>query len=163
MPRATRTAKSTTTTSITRREFFAAVRDRLQVILPAELQGIRFWANHRQMKLYYGHQRLHYEIWTNGRDQHIEIGLHFENGPESTESLIHFFDQHIVEIKHELGPEIELERWTNSWGRIFLLLPYQPLTEDLAVEVADRLQRMISVLQPLLNEAIQHGRAGVSA
>ncbi len=158
-----RAASTSSKTSITRREFFAAVRDRLQVKLPTELQGIRFRANHRQMKLYYRHERLHYEIWTNGRDQHIEIGLHFENGPESTESLIRFFDQHIVEIKHELGPEIELERWTNSWGRIFLLLPYQPLTEDLAIEVADRLCAMITMLQPLLDEAIEHGYAGVSA
>jgi hypothetical protein len=105
------------------------------------------------MKLYYRNHKLHYEIWTNGRDQHIEIGLHFENGPESTEALIRFFDQHILEIKHELGPEIDLERWTNSWGRIFQLLPYQPLTEPLAEEVGDRLRDMIVVLQPLLDEA----------
>lgn len=139
------------------------MRDHLQLTLPRDLQGIRFQANHRQMKLYYRHYKLHYEIWTNGRDEHIEVGLHFENGPESTEALIRFFDQHIIEIKHELGPEIELERWTNSWGRIFLLLPYQPLTEALAVEVADRFREMISVLQPLLDEAIAHGYARVSA
>jgi hypothetical protein len=152
MPRAARKT-STSKTSITRREFFAAVRDRLQVRLPSGLQNIHFQASHRQMKLYYRNHKLHYEIWTNGRDQHIEIGLHFENGPESTEALIRFFDQHILEIKHELGPEIDLERWTNSWGRIFQLLPYQPLTEPLAEEVGDRLRDMIVVLQPLLDEA----------
>jgi hypothetical protein len=150
-----RTARktSTSTVSITRREFFAAVRDRLQVRLPGEFQNVRFQASHRQMKLYYSYYKLHYEIWTNGRDQHIEIGLHFEEGPESTEALIRFFDQHILEIKHDLGPQIELERWTNSWGRIFQLLPYQPLTETLAVDVGDRLRDMIVILQPLLDEA----------
>jgi hypothetical protein len=152
MPRTARKT-STSTVSITRREFFAAVRDRLQVRLPSEFQGIRFQTSHRQMKLYYQHYKLHYEVWTNGRDQHIEIGLHFEEGPESTEALIQFFDRHIVEIKHELGPQIELERWTNSWGRIFQLLPYQPLTEGLAVDVGDRLRDMIVHLQPLLDEA----------
>lgn len=156
MARTARTSNSSKT-SITRREFFAAVRDRLQVRLPADVQNINFQTSHRQMKLYYSHQKLHYEIWTNGRDQHIEIGLHFEEGPESTEALIRFFDRHILEIKHELGPEVELERWTNSWGRIFQLLPYQPLTEALAVDVADRLRDMIVVLQPLLDEAT-HGR-----
>jgi hypothetical protein len=149
-----RTARkpSTSNTSITRREFFAAVRDRLQVRLPSERQNIRFQTSHRQMKLYYHHYKLHYEIWTNGRDQHIEIGLHFEEGPESTEALIRFFDRHILEIKHELGPEVELERWTNSWGRVFQLLPYQPLTEELAIDVGDRARDMIVVLQPLLDE-----------
>ena len=152
MARAARKS-STTKTSITRREFFAAVRDRLQVRLPAERQNIRFQTSHRQMKLYYSQYKLHYEVWTNGRDHHIEIGLHFEEGPESTEALIRFFDQHILEIKHELNPDVELERWTNSWGRIFQLLPYQPLTEELAVDVGDRLRDMIVVLQPLLDEA----------
>jgi hypothetical protein len=152
MARAAR--KSTTSkTSITRREFFAAVRDRLQIQLPSDCQNIRFRTSFRQMKLYYSQPKLHYEVWTNGRDQHIEIGLHFEEGPQSTEALIRHFDQHILEIKHELGPEIELERWTNSWGRIFQLLPYQPLTEGLAVEVGDRLRDMIVVLQPVLDEA----------
>lgn len=36
---------------------------------------------------------------------------------------------------------------------LFTLLPYQPLTEDLAREVGERLARMIAVLQPLLDEA----------
>jgi hypothetical protein len=153
MARAARKSSSNTKTAITRREFFAAVRDRLQIRLPSEFQNIRFQTSHRQMKLYYAHYKLHYEVWTNGRDQHIEIGLHFENGPESTERLIQYFDQYILEIKHELGPQVELERWTNSWGRIFRLLPYQPLTEELAVDVGDRLRDMIVVLQPLLDDA----------
>lgn len=153
MARATRKRASPTTT-ITRREFFAAVRDRLQLRLPSELQNIHFQTSQRQMKLYYSQPKLHYEVWTNGRDQHIEIGLHFEEGQESTEALITFFDRHILEIKHELGPHVELERWTNSWGRIFHLLPYQPLTEALAEDVGDRLRDMIAVLQPMLDEAI---------
>lgn len=148
--------RTSSNTTITRAEFFAAIRDRLQVRLPRERQNIHFQTSQRQMKLYYRQPRLHYEVWTNGRDQHIEIGLHFENGQESTEALIAFFDQHILEIKHELGSQVELERWTNSWGRIFQLLSYQPLTEELAVEVGDRLRDMIVVLQPLLDEATGH-------
>lgn len=146
--------RSSTKTSITRREFFAAVRDHVQERLPEHLSAFRVQVSHRQMKLYYHRHRLHYEVWTNGRDQHIEIGLHFEEGPEMTEWLIRHFDRYILEIKHELGPQVELERWTNSWGRIFQLLPYQPLTEELAADVGDRLYGMISVLQPLLEEGV---------
>ena len=154
MARSTKKRTGSNQVTITRSEFFAAVRDRLQETLPAELQDIRTEASHRQMKLYYSRPRLHYEVWTNGRDGHIEIGLHFEEGPESTEALIRFFDPHILEIKHLLGPNVELERWTNSWGRIFQLLPYQPLTEVLAEDVGNRLRHMIVVLQPLLDEAL---------
>jgi hypothetical protein len=153
MARTSRTS-STSSTAITRREFFAAVRDRLRDRLPNRLAAFRDHTSHRQMQIYYQRPKLHYEIWTNGRDQHIEIGLHFEEGPDSTVELIRFFDRHILEIKHALGPEVELERWTNSWGRIFQLLPYQPLTENLAIEVADRTVNMVLVLQPLLDEAL---------
>jgi hypothetical protein len=147
------TVKQSSTKPITRREFFAAVRDHVHERVPGEFQGFRVQATHRQMKLYYRHYKLHYEVWTNGRDQHIEIGLHFEAGADVTEYLIRYFDRHILEIKHELGPEVELERWTNSWGRIYQLLPYQPLTEDLAVDVGNRLTDMIVHLQPLLDDA----------
>lgn len=153
MPRTAR-KRATNQTTITRREFFAAVRDRAREQLPEHLAGFRVQTTHRQMKLYYARHRLHYEVWTNGRDQHIEIGLHFEEGREMTEWLIRYFDRDILEIKHELGPQVELERWTNAWGRIFQLLPYQPLTEELATDVGDRLARMVAVLQPLLDEAV---------
>ena len=53
----------------------------------------------------------------------IEVGLHFEDGPVSTAAYLAYFDAHIVERKHELGPELELERWTPSWGRIYELVP----------------------------------------
>jgi hypothetical protein len=147
--------RQSSTTTITRREFFAAVRDRLALRLPEGFQGFRVNTSFRQMKVYFRHEKLHYEVWTNGRDQHIEIGLHFEDGPDRTEYLIRYFDPYILEIKHHLGPEVELERWTNSWGRIFQLLPYQPLTENLAVEVGDHLAAMIIQLQPLLDDAIR--------
>ncbi len=106
------------------------------------------------IKVSYGHSRIHYEVWANARDRHIEIGLHFEDGPDSTERLLRFFDENIIEIKHELGTGFELERWTNSWGHLFQLLPYQPLTDDLTREITIMLAKMIGVLQPMLVEAL---------
>jgi len=141
------------TTRLTRREFFHDVVAHTRAALPAELATFQTYATMNLVKLHYGQPRLHYEVWANARDNHIEVGLHLEDGPESTEALIAFFDRHIVEIKHELGPDVELERWTQSWGHLFTLLPYQPLTEDLARDVGARLARMIAVLQPLLDEA----------
>jgi hypothetical protein len=144
---------------ITRREFFAAIREELARRLPPELSGFTSRANMSQIKLYYHAPRIHYEVWVNSRDGHIEIALHFEDGPESTAQLIRHFDRFIVEIKHTVGPDVELERWTNSWGRIYQLLPTQPLTEDLAVEVSERLSIMMRTLEPLLDEGLARARA----
>ncbi len=144
---------ASTTTQLTRRDFFHDVAELLNQVLPEPLQGFQVMTTRNLIKVSYGHARIHYEVWANARDRHIEIGLHFEDGPESTERLLRFFDEHIVEIKHELGPGFELERWTNSWGHLFQLLPYQPLTDDLTREITIILAKMIGVLQPLLVEA----------
>lgn len=138
--------------TLTRRDFFHDVVEQARAALPEDLAGFQTFATQNLIKVYYGHPRLHYEVWANARDNHIEIGLHFEEGPESTDRLIDFFDAQIVEIKHELGARVELERWTQSWGHIYELLPYQPLTDALARDVAARLACMIRILQPLLSE-----------
>lgn len=154
-----RTSRRQQPNQLTRRDFFHDVAEALRQSLPDSLRDFQVWTGAENFKLSYGHPRMHYEIWTNGRDRHIEIGLHFEDGPESTERLLRFFDARIVEIKHELGPTIELERWTNSWGHLFRLIPYQPLTDDLTAEASQELTRMICVLQPLLDEAMPRKRA----
>ena len=45
----------------------------------------------------------------------------------------------------------------------YQILPYQPLTEALARDVAARLGRMIAVLQPILAEADARARLGAGA
>lgn len=139
-------------TALTRREFFHDVIVALRSRLPAELASFRVAQAQHLLKIYYAHPRIHYEVWVNGRERHIEIGLHFEDGPDSTEQLLLWLDRHILELKHELGPETELERWTQSWGHLYLHLPYQPLTEALAEDIGRRLARFILVVEPLLHE-----------
>lgn len=141
------------TTTLTRREFFGDIEDALRRDLPDDLRSFRSRATHNHLKIWYRWPRIHYEVWPNARDGHIEVGFHFEDGPSSSEAAIAYFDQHIIEIKHELGVETELERWTNSWARIYQLIDYQPLTEDITVEVTARLHGMITLLQPLFERA----------
>ena len=43
-----------------------------------------------------------------------------------------FFDARILEIKHVLGAQCELERWTTSWGHLFESLPLPRLDRDFA-------------------------------
>jgi hypothetical protein len=139
--------------SLSRHEFFAAVAERVRPALPSELSGFRQRANMALLKIDYGNERVHFEVWTDGARNRVEIGLHFEDGPASTAAYLAYFDGRIVEIKHHLGWEIELERWTLSWGHLFESIPLAPLERRFAADVADRLARQIALLQPMVVEA----------
>jgi hypothetical protein len=105
------------------------------------------------LKIDYGNDRIHFEVWVDTLRERIEIGLHFEDGPLSTAAYLEYFDARIVEIKHQLGPTIELERWTPSWGHVFDSLPLVPLDAEFAASAARRLSAQIAFLQPMVVEA----------
>src|SRR5687767_5718313 len=98
--------------SLNRRDFFAAVVAGVRQALPPELADFHHRANSMLLKIDYGNERIHYEVWTDGMRGRVEIGLHFEDGPLSTAAYLAFFDARIIEIKHRLGSHVELERWT---------------------------------------------------
>ena len=146
--------------SLKRRDFFESITDAVRAGLRGDLQA--FHARHTMnlLKIHFGENyRIHYEAWINTDTGFVEVGLHFEDGPESTSRLLEFFDSHVVEIKHELGTHIELERWTKTWGHIYEIHPIQPLTPAFVREIAGRMTHMIEVLQPLLDDAYNAGLA----
>ena len=137
----------------TRRDFFAEIVERLRPALPIEWAEFRHKANSFLLKIYFDNERVHYEVWCDGERQNLEIGLHFEDGPLSTAAYLAHFDGLIVELKDLLGAEIELERWTASWGHLYEHWPLTALTDALAARVASRLARLIATLQPLVETA----------
>jgi hypothetical protein len=152
------TPTGTTKGTLRRREFFDEIVDTVQERLPAGMQKF----NHRQtmnlLKVHYGaNYRVHYEVSFITEIGLIEVGLHFEDGPESTTRLLQHFDQYIVEIKHLLGQQCELERWTKSWGHLYEVYPIGPLTPAFARQLAGRLALMIETLQPILDDAYDLG------
>lgn len=136
-----------------RRDFFAAVVSGLRLHLPEPLATFQDRASTGQVKIHYGNERVHYEVWVDSQRDQIEIGLHFEDGPISTAAFLAFFDAHIVEIKHDLGPQLDLERWTSSWGHLYEILPLTRLDPALADRIARRLAALIAALQPLVETA----------
>jgi hypothetical protein len=138
---------------LNRRDFFAAVVADARANLPSELARFQHRVNSMLLKLDYGNDRIHYEVWADGARGRVEIGLHFEDGPASTMAYLAFFDQRIVEIKHLLGPQIELERWTTSWGHLFESEQLGRLDRRFAESVARRLTAQIAILQPMVEEA----------
>jgi hypothetical protein len=98
----------------------------------------------------YHSPKVHYEVWLTRKTGRIEIGLHFEGPREFSYRWAELMAEHAPEIFGRLGPDVELEEWTPSWTRIHQSLPYDPLSEGLADEVARRLAEMITVLQPIV-------------
>jgi hypothetical protein len=147
------TESSNRPSGLNRRDFFAVIVADARANLPPELARFRHRANPMLLKLDYGNDRVHYEVWTDGARGRVEIGLHFEDGPASTMAYLAFFDQRIVEIKHLLGPQIELERWTTSWGHLFESERLDRLDRRFAEAVARRLAAQIAILQPMVEEA----------
>jgi hypothetical protein len=105
------------------------------------------------VKLSYKNPHIHYEVWIRGKEEHlIEVGLHFEADKETNDALLAYFDSRAFEVHAELGSRVEIERWTNSWSRVHEVVPYKTLDDELVEVVAKKLAKMISVLQPMLDE-----------
>jgi hypothetical protein len=148
------------TATLTRRDFFSDLLEAVRRGLPAERQEFEARQTMNLIKISYGaNYRLHFEAWINAERGYVELGLHFEDGPASTERLLRHFERSVLELKDLLGAEIELERWTQSWGHIFEMHPVEPLTPAYAERLAARLALQIVVLQPILDEAIELGLA----
>lgn len=141
-----------------RREFFRLVRDETLSQLPPEMGEPHTRATLNLLKVHYQpNYRVHYEVMISAQNSVLEIGLHFEDGPESSTRLLEHFDRHILEIKHELGEQVELERWTKSWGHLFEVHELEPLTSSYGRQVAARLSRYIHTLEPMLEAAYEEG------
>ena len=131
-------------------DFMSLVLSRTTELLPEDLR--RFTARVRfvWLQLHYHTPNVHYEVWLTRKTGRIEIGLHFEGPREFSYRWAEVIAHYMPEIRGRLGPQVELEEWTPSWTRIHQTLPYDPLSEPLAEEVARCLADTITVLQPLV-------------
>jgi len=136
-----------------RKAFYAAVEQRLRRDLPPTLRTFRARGGWMQLKIDLGLDRVHYEVWPAGPQGFLEIALHFEDGPTSTAAYLSFFDRHIVELKHDLGWELELERWTQSWGHLYFSQPLPELNRVTGDTAGERLAPLIAATWPLVLEA----------
>lgn len=135
-------------------DFMRALPDAARPRLPKKLQTFQTHIRPWLVQFYYTQALLHYEVVTHGERRGVlEIGLHFESRkPDENARLLDGFMQHLFEIKAELGDQIEAERWDKGWTKVYETLPLETMTEDYLNRVAERLARMIVVLQPLLEQ-----------
>lgn len=120
--------------------------------LPRPLKNFEPRSFFTLVKLFYHNPRLHYEVWVRGQEHLIEVGLHFEADKATNDTLRQYFEARAFEIHAQLGPRVEVEQWTNSWSRVHEVVPYTTLNTELVEQIAKKLAKMITVLQPMLNE-----------
>lgn len=128
------------------------VLERATERLPVELRGFDARIQFVWLQLHYWSPKVHYEVWLTRKTGRIEIGLHFEGEREFSYRWAEVMAPRMPEVIARLGPQVELEEWTPSWTRIHQTIPYDPLTEPLAEEVARRLAETIAALQPIVEE-----------
>ena len=135
-------------------EFMRALPDAVRARLPKKLQPFKVNLRSWLVQLYYANALLHYEVVTHGeRRGLLEIGLHFESrNPHENARLLDGFMQHLIEIKAELGDQVEAEMWDKGWTKVYETIPLATMNEAYLERVAEQLARMIIVLQPILEK-----------
>ena len=133
-------------------DFLSLVLQRTEEQVPPELRGFNARIRFVWLHLHYWTPQIHYEVWLTRKTGRIEIGLHFEGEREFSYRWATVMAARMAEVQALLGSQVELEEWTPSWTRVHQTLPYDPLSEALAEEVAQKLAATIAVLQPMLEE-----------
>jgi hypothetical protein len=135
--------------------------------LDALPKGLREACTHRVrfvwLQVHFHTPKVHYEVCLTRKTERIEIGLHFEGPRDFSYRWAELIAPHMAEIQAQLGAQMELEEWTASWARLHETVPYDPLTPALAGEVADRLARLISVCQPIVERELGNVPAELEA
>lgn len=125
----------------------------VRTVLSTDLRAFRTASGWGLVKIIYGNPKLHYEANHQPRSQTIEIGLHFEADPFTNARLLGAFRVHAKRIAREL-PNARIEEWDKGWARVWEPVPYEELDAALQRDVAERLARYITVLEPLLRDEL---------
>jgi hypothetical protein len=128
------------------------VLERTKEFLPPDLRDFNLRTRFVWLQLHYWSPKIHYEVCLTRKTERIEIGLHFEGEREFSYRWAEVMAARMPEVQARLGPQVELEEWTSSWTRIHQTIPYDPLSEPLAEEVARRLAQTMTVLQPIVEQ-----------
>ena len=139
-------------------EFMRALPEAIRLHVPAEFRGFQWQARNWLVQLYYGDPRLHFEVWwlPEQRGRRLELGLHFESRDAAlNQRLLERFLAHLFEIKAELGPEMEAEMWDKGWTKVYEVRRLEGFDRETLEAVAARMAQIITVLQPILEDALR--------
>jgi hypothetical protein len=135
------------------RSFFETADDALRGFLPPALRGFASYRTGRNLKVWYGGDgREHYEVqFVTGPG--LEVGFHAEHrDPERNEEVLARLLRKEKAWRKTLGRQPEVGAFLgrqSAWRRISEVWDGDGLTDDAAVEAAERLGDYIKALEPL--------------
>ena len=135
------------------RDFLNAVYEALLERLPKRYRKHNWRIRFGYLQVYFAGPSIHYEAWVQRRAARIELGLHFEGEREANYRWAELLGARALEVQAQLGGDVELEEWTESWTRLHETHRFTgALSSQLAGETAARLCRFIEVMEPILTE-----------
>ena len=138
------------------RVFFDQAADALVGFLPPKWRKFSSRVSSRNLKVWYtGDGREHYEVQFVGRagDLHLEVGFHAEHrDPGRNEEVVARLVDNEKAWRKTLGRDAQAGAFLgrqSKWRRISEVWEGEGLTDDAAIEAAERLATYITVLEPL--------------
>jgi hypothetical protein len=150
MVKARRTGKAASSLRI--RDFLALVHDGVVAALGPKLDGLDSRQRFGYLQYYRGSPDIHYEVWAQRKTNRVEIGLHFEGERESNYEAAELLAMRAPDVQARIGPEYELEEWTQSWTRLHRSFAAETLTPELAAESAERVVALVRGMEPIIDQ-----------
>ena len=144
--------RSAAADSMTIRDFLALVHDRVVAALGTRLDGRDMRRRFGYLQYYRGAPAIHYEVWVQRKTARMEIGLHFEGERERNYAAAEILAMRAPDVIAAVGPEYELEEWTERWTRLHRSFEAPTLTPDLAGEAAAQVLALIRGMEPILDD-----------
>jgi hypothetical protein len=134
------------------RDFLALVQEGVASRLPKKLDGFETRQRFGYVQYYRSSPAVHYEIWVQRKTQRLEIGLHFEGERDANYAAAEALALRAPDVQARIGPEYELEEWTQQWTRLHRSFAAPALTPDLAADAAERAVALIRGMEPILDQ-----------
>lgn len=138
--------------SLTIRDFLSRVHEGISAAFGPELDGLDVRQRFGYLQYYRGSPAVHYEVWAQRKTSRLEIGLHFEGERDRNYEAAELLAMRARDVQAAIGPEYELEEWTESWTRLHRSFPAPVLSEELAAEAAARVVALIRGMEPIIDQ-----------
>lgn len=150
MPQRRRTPSAASSLRI--RDFLALVHEGIAAGLGPKLDGMEVRQRFGYLQYYRGSPAIHYEVWAQRKTSRLEIGLHFEGERDRNYEAAELLAMRAPDVQASIGPEYELEEWTQSWTRLHRSFAAETLTAELAAEAAARVVALVRGMEPIIDQ-----------
>ena len=147
-----RRSRAQAANSLTIRDFLALVHGGVTKAFGPAIDGLSSRQRFGYLQYYRGDAAIHYEIWVQRKTARMEIGLHFEGERDRNYAAAELLAMRAPDIVAAVGPEYELEEWTERWTRLHRSFAAPVLTEELANEAISRVVALIRGMEPIIDQ-----------